>query len=209
MKPLKGCAMKDQMVGKKYGLLQVLSIAEIKNKAQHKAYLCKCDCGNQKIIIGASIRAGRSKSCGCLSRQSQFTSSRTIKHGQSRSKTYQIWIGMKNRCADYSKGKTRKNYYDKGIKVCKEWQIFENFYNDMGQCPEGMTIERIDSNGNYEPLNCKWATPKEQANNTSANHLVEYDGKRQTISQWAEQLGIKPNTLTYRLKRAFTADLHK
>ncbi len=200
--------MNDQMVGKKYGLLKIVAVAELKNKAQHKAYLCECDCGNQKIIVGASIRAGRSKSCGCLSKRSQFTSSRVIKHGQSRSKTYTIWAGMKNRCAEYAKGKTRKNYYDKGIRVCKEWQNFENFLNDMGQCPEGMTIERINSNGNYEPKNCRWATPKEQANNISANHLVEYDGKRQTISQWAEQLGIKPNTFAYRLKRAFTVGVH-
>ena len=201
--------MTDQMIGKRYGFLQILIAVNLPNKAQHKSYLCQCDCGNKKVILGASIRAGRSKSCGCLSKQARFTKEKVIKHGQSRSKTYQIWNGMKGRCSPLTKGKTRKNYYEKGIRVCESWQKFENFFKDMGCCPEGMTIERINSNGNYEPSNCRWATPKEQANNTCQNHLVEYGGKRQTISQWADELGIKPNTLMYRLKRAFTSELYK
>jgi len=200
--------MTDDMIGKVFGRLQVLQFSGISGKSQHKTYLCRCECGNEKHIVGASIRAGRSRSCGCLSAAQLFTSDRVKTHGHSRTRTYSIWNGMKNRCSPLSKGKTRKNYYAKGIRVCDRWLTFENFFSDMGEAPKGMTLERLDGNQNYEPENCVWATPKTQANNMSSNHIVEFQGKRQTIAQWADELGLSHNTFAYRLYRAFTPDKH-
>lgn len=200
--------MANEMIGQKFGHLQVLALYGVKGTAQHKTYLCRCDCGVEKIIVGASIRAGRSQSCGCLSREKRFTSERVTTHGKSRSKTYQIWNDMKTRCSPAATGRAKKNYYDKGIRVCERWLKFENFFEDMGDRPEGMTIDRIDSNKNYEPHNCRWATPKEQANNMNTNHYVEFNGKRQTIAQWADELGLKHNTFAYRLYRTFLPQKH-
>jgi hypothetical protein len=200
--------MDGELIGKRFGHLEVLSNVCLLAESRQKLYLCRCDCGIEKLIVGSSLKAGRTKSCGCYAKKFLFNSERVTKHGQSGSSTYKIWAGMKRRCSKNSSGKSRRLYFEKGIRVCDRWQKFENFLLDMGERPEGMTIERIDGNKNYELSNCKWATPKEQCNNTTANHIVEYNGKRQTISQWADQLGLKPNTLTYRLKRAFTAELH-
>ncbi len=167
-------------------------------------WLCICDCGNQRIIAGTSLRAGRNKSCGCAS--PLFTTERMKTHGKSRDRIYSIWVGMLIRCSEKSKGKTRKNYFLRGIKVCDKWKNFESFYEDMGEPSLNYSIERINNNGNYEPGNCKWATSKEQGNNTSANKKIEFNGQIKNISQWAELLNIKPNTLTYRLKRGWSIE---
>ena len=167
-------------------------------------WLCICDCGNQRIIAGTSLRAGRNKSCGCAS--PLFTTERMKTHGKSRDRIYSIWVGMLIRCSEKSKGKTRKNYFLRGIKVCDKWKNFKSFYEDMGEPSLNYSIERINNNGNYEPGNCKWATSKEQGNNTSANKKIEFNGQIKNISQWAELLNIKPNTLTYRLKRGWSIE---
>jgi hypothetical protein len=167
-------------------------------------WLCICDCGNERIIAGTALRAGRNKSCGCAS--PRFTTERVVKHGKSQSRVYRIWNGMKKRCSENSFGKSRKLYYLKGIKVCDRWQNFELFYEDMGDPPDSYSIDRIDGNGNYEPSNCRWASAKEQANNTFKNKKIEFDGEIKTISQWAEHLNIKPNTLLYRLRRNWSIE---
>jgi hypothetical protein len=88
-----------------------------------------------------------------------------------------------------------KNYGGRGIKVCERWHIFENFYNDVGDCPEGLTLDREDNNKDYAPENCRWATNKEQSNNTRRNHRVTYKGETKTLSQWAQDLGINKSKL--------------
>ena len=188
--------LKDE-TGKKFGSLIVLSFAG----SAPARWVCMCCCGHMLIVTGTDLRAGRYKSCGCLS--PKFTSDRTLKHGLSRSRTYRIWHGMKQRCSGVAKGKSRRLYYDKGIRVCEDWMDFEKFYKDMGAAPDGMSIDRIDGNKNYEPSNCRWATKKSQANNMSSNHVIEFNGKSMTLSAWASERGIKPNTLLYRLRRGW------
>jgi hypothetical protein len=200
--------MINEIVGQKFGKLKVLTYMGVLEKSKQKTYLCECECGNKKIIAKSNLNYKKTKSCGCESRKNFFTSEKVKKHGQSGTKTYAIWAGIKKRCSEKSTGKSRRLYFDKGIRVCERWQKFENFLEDMGEKPEGKSIDRIDSNGHYEPSNCRWATPKEQANNMSSNNIVEYNGKRQTVSEWAHELNIKANTLTYRLRRAFTPELH-
>lgn len=116
-----------------------------------------------------------------------------LKHGYFGTPTYKSWSEMKYRCEN----KSRKYYVD--ISYCKEWESFENFLADMGERPKGKSIDRIDNNGNYEPKNCRWATPKEQANNKRNNHLFECKGEKLTLTNWSKKLGIKRSTLAQRI----------
>ena len=189
-----------EMSGIRFGKLLVIGRSKSK-KDGTAVWKCLCDCGTEKIVVGTSLRAGRHKSCGCSS--PRFTKERVTTHGKSRTKTYTIWSGMKKRCSSVAIGKSKRLYFDKGIRVCEKWLNFENFLQDMGDCPDGCSIDRIDGDKGYEPSNCRWATPQQQANNTSKNVLITYSNKTQTISQWAREIGIKTNTLVYRLKRGW------
>lgn len=191
--------LKDE-TGNKYGSLTILSFVG----SAPARWVCQCECGHMLVVAGTDLRAGRFKSCGCKS--PRFTSERVVTHGKSRSRTYRIWHDMKQRCSDVAKGKSRKLYYEKGIRVCIEWLSFERFYKDMGDAPDGMSIDRINGNGNYEPKNCRWASSKTQANNMSSNHMIDFNGKSMTLSEWASEIGVKPNTLLYRIKRGWTLD---
>lgn len=135
------------------------------------AFLCDCDCGGTKRVTGTQLREGKVKSCGCIlvenalalrGRSAARKKELATYHWQS--PTYSIWVGMKRRCTDASRSEF-KNYGARGIKVCKRWLIYENFLADMGERPEGMSIDRINVDGDYEPNNCKWATASEQALN--------------------------------------------
>ena len=112
--------------------------------------------------------------------------------------TYVSWYGMKTRCFNKNY-KDYKYYGGRGIKVCNSWMKFENFFEDMGERPEGKTLDRIDNNGNYCKENCYWATRKEQANNRRSNRYLTYKGKTQNVSEWAEELNINKNDISNRL----------
>jgi len=114
-------------------------------------------------------------------------------------KLWQIWASMRGRCNTKSKS-CYSNYGGRGIKVCKRWDTYSNFKEDMGSSfKEGLTIERIDVNGNYEPKNCKWATMKDQANNRRNNRVITYKGATKTLEQWINYLGLKSSTVRQRL----------
>lgn len=166
------------------------------------AWKCLCDCGEVREISGTSLRAGRNRSCGCAS--PRFTTERTTTHGQSRTRTYRIWQGMRRRCSEAAKGKDRRLYFDRGIRVCERWEDFECFLSDMGHAPTGSSIDRKDGKGDYDPGNCRWATPQEQANNVRTNSLVTHAGRTQSVAMWATEVGIKANTLLYRLRRGMS-----
>lgn len=117
-------------------------------------------------------------------------------------KTYFAWRNMRSRCYN-SKDINFPNYGARGIKVCDRWrEDYDAFVEDMGMCPEGLTIEREDSNGNYEKANCRWATYLDQLNNRPRfNRWIEFQGRRQTLAQWAREIGVSLETLSDRLKR--------
>lgn len=118
-----------------------------------------------------------------------------------KNRTYLSWKSMRRRCEN-PKDSAYHDYGGRGIKVCERWATFEHFLADMGECPNNLEIERINNNGNYKPGNCKWATRKEQANNKRSNTLLVYNGKSQTIAQWADELGIIYETLCSRIYRS-------
>jgi hypothetical protein len=153
---------------KRYGkLITVKEVEPLYNKKVRR-FLCKCDCGNEKVVILSNLNNGSTKSCGCLNKE--VASNRLKKHGDSGSPEHKTWKAMKQRC-DNPKGNRWMHYGGRGIKVCDRWiNSYENFILDMGRKPgPEYSIDRINVDGNYEPSNCKWATPKEQSKKTRRN----------------------------------------
>lgn len=156
-----------------------------------------CDCGKIYNARINSIVHGATKSCGCL--KNEGNANRI--HGMTKSREYQSWAHMKGRCLN----KLSKDFYlygGRGILVCDRWvDSFENFYADMGDCPDGFSIDRIDVNGNYEPLNCRWTDSKVQSRNKRDNKFYEFNGMKMCQSDWAKFLGINVSTLIQRLEK--------
>jgi hypothetical protein len=169
---------KIDMTGQKLGRLTFIKEVA-KPEALSIHWECLCDCGNTAIINGTLARVGHTMSCGCLKQERLLASVTT--HGKSSDPTYFLWNGMHQRCYN-TKHHSYKNYGERGIKICDRWHDFENFYEDMGDKPEGLSIERLDVNGDYCPENCIWDNSSNQAfnirlrtNNTSGRTGVTLD----------------------------------
>jgi len=193
------------ILGQRFGRLIVTERAgsSVENKAMWK---CICDCGGSIITTGKTLRRGEAKSCGCLKRESKPA----LRHGHSIGKetpTYRTWSKMIWRC-NTKTGKSWNLYGQRGIKVCDRWKLFENFLADMGERPDGMTLDRFpDQNGNYEPKNCRWATPKQQAQNRRGNIFVEYQGERLVIAEACRRANIRRGLVMRRIEIGWNIQL--
>lgn len=192
----------EYMLNRQFGRLTVLERKQdhyLPCGQHYDSWLCKCSCGNIKTVSGRHLRMNEVQSCGCLNEEVKF------KHGQSHTKLHNIWLNIKARCTN-ERNKNYNNYGGRGIKVCDEWigkNGFINFYNwsyENGY-KEGLSIDRINNDGNYCPENCRWVTMKVQANNTRKNRYITYNGERRTLSEWSEITGISAYVLQNRLSK--------
>lgn len=186
---------KYDLTGKKFNRLLVLEYAYSKNKSSY--WKCLCDCGNEKIIRSDLLKGGIIKSCSC-----QQYESTGIKHGMHKTKLYHVWAVMKNRCQSPNNSQYH-NYGGVGVMVCEEWQTFVPFHEwaTNNGYSEGLSIDRIDVYGNYEPSNCRWITMSEQQNNKRNTIWLTYEGETKNVAQWAAYLGVTFDKLYYRLKK--------
>lgn len=179
-------------VGSLFGTLTVTGYVIKKGKLRATV---RCACGVEKAVMIQHIR--RSKSCGCLT-NSIIAKART-RHGMTDSPAWLTWKNMLDRCRNKNCA-SWSSYGGRGIQVCERWETFENFFADMGARIGELTIERIDNDGNYEPSNCRWATSKEQAINRRSTVFLEAFGKKQSVTDWAAEIGIQQATLNHRIR---------
>lgn len=191
------------LLGQRFGKLVVKEKLLERDSQGLVLWKCACDCGNMHIAPGAVMKKGATKSCGCQRTESLAEINRT--HSQSRTKVYQVWRGMKKRC-ELESQQNFANYGGRGITVCTRWMSFEKFFQDMGHPPPGMSIERKDVNGNYEPSNCTWATQEEQCNNRRQTIFLEYRGRKNTLVRWASDLGLSRQTVYWRYRQGWPVD---
>ena len=176
------------LTGQRFGRLVVQERDFSYKKAAY--WICLCDCGNHATVQSCHLRSGATQSCGCLNKEN--VRERKTVHGGSYSRLYRTWSSMKGRCYNPN-DPNYKDYGGRGITICDEWRDSFEAFRDWALTNgyrDDLTIERLNVNGNYEPSNCTWLTNKEQQNNKRNNHLLSYNGKTQTISQWSEETGL-------------------
>ena len=192
---------KKDLTGLRFMHLLVLEEAG-SDKNGRAMWLCKCDCGKFHKTLGKYLLSGDTTSCGCRRRKILAeTTKRQTTHRMSGTPIYTKWVSMKDRCMNPSNSEY-SSYGGRGIRICDEWiNSFENFYKwaISSGYSEGMTIDRINNNGNYEPTNCRWADLKTQANNTRRNHYLTYKGETKSLAEWAEIKKINYSTLRARI----------
>lgn len=198
------------LTGKTFGRLTVVKRVGTDNQ-RNPIWLCKCECGNEKIIRGNNLKSGNTKSCGCLAREdsTERFGKLNYKTGQYKSRLYRIWTSMKTRCYNENASDTYQRYGGRGITVCDEWRDdFKAFYDwaMVNGYLDELTIERIDNDGNYCPENCRWANLHDQNRNRRSNRMFTFNGKTQCMLDWANELGIKPITMIARFRRGWTVE---
>lgn len=188
--------------GVRFGRL--VAIKATSQKRYNYIWECLCDCGEIVEVLGGRLASGKTTSCGCLKREMDKTRSKT--HGHSKSRTYHIWLGMRNRC--YNKNvKAYPHYGGRGITICDRWRnSFPSFLEDMGEAPARLSIDRINNDGNYEPSNCRWATDLTQARNCRKNVMITAFGKTLCVSEWAQELGVSGATISKRIRLGLTPE---
>jgi hypothetical protein len=174
------------------------------DKTKRAIWECRCSCSALVTVRAWNLKNGHCRSCGCL--QAETAGDHCRKHGRSGTRVFRIWNSMRQRCSNPN-NQDYDQYGGRGIKVCERWDSFANFLADMGEPPDGMTLDRFpDQNGNYEPANCRWATPSQQARNRRSNRVVTFNGKTQTLVEWGEETGHGMRRLAARLKLGWTVE---
>lgn len=182
--------------GQKFGLLTVVAFSHV-DELRRAIWVCACECGGQTKLAASILRSGHTRSCGCM--LAKRLALGTLRHGKSKSPIWATWIRMHQRC--YAPSTQRfKNYGGRGITVCEPWHTFENFYADMGDVPAGMTLERMDVDGHYEPGNCEWVSADAQYSNTTRTVRVVFHGVEIPFRVLVAASGIKYETAYARLR---------
>ncbi|PZX29456.1 hypothetical protein C7416_104461 [Cupriavidus phytorum] len=192
---------KNDLTGKVFSLLTVLEF--VPDDSDYSKWRVRCACGTVKTVMGQSLIRGMTISCGCEGLRRR--AARTVTHGQAgpkrRTRAYRIWANMMDRCEWGGNARSFADYGAKGIRVCERWHKFENFFEDMGNPPDGMSLDRVNNKGGYEPGNCRWATRLQQALNTSRTVKVVFGGVVREVHFLCAELGISRGALRSRAMR--------
>lgn len=195
-------AIKD-CTGQRFGRLLVVAFHG--SPDGNALWLCRCDCGSERVCHGTALRNGHTTSCGCLRTEHLNRIRRTthFKHGLAGTPVARVWEAMIRRC-EVPAANSYPGYGGRGITVCQRWrESLAAFSEDMGPRPPGATIEREDNDKGYEPGNCVWADATTQANNTRRSRRITHDGRTMTLAQWAREAGLDPSALRLRIKRGW------
>lgn len=183
------------LTNKRFGKLSVVGLFGKDRRGEYR-WLCRCECGNEVVVLGSHLRKGDTVSCGCVMKTTN------LRHGQSRTRLYKIWQHMKTRCDN-----PNFDHYDcyggRGITYCAEWNDFLNFkeWAESNGYADHLSIDRIDVNGNYEPNNCRWTTMTNQHKHTRKAILIPHNGEVHTLREWASILNMPKSTVQSRYKR--------
>jgi len=193
----------QDFTGLKFGRLT--GIRRVANVGRGLRWLWQCECGKETVADPSKVKLGHTTSCGCF----WVDKCRIHRHGHNpegkQTRTYKAWANMKSRVRPNST--SRKYYADRGITVCEWWRIdFRNFLADMGECPDGLTLDRINNDGNYEPGNCRWATIAEQNRNLRRNRMVVFQGQRMCLADACKLAGMDVNTVLARINKGMDVE---
>lgn len=193
------------LTGKKFGRMYVVGISK---RCKHTRWNCLCDCGNRKEVLGCHLKSGKIISCGCASIERISALNKT--HGESKTRLYSIWSGIKSRCYDKNVSRYAR-YGSRGITVCEEWKnnylSFKQWAMENGYA-DNLSIDRINNDGNYEPSNCRWADSQQQSNNTSTTIKIEYNDNIYSAKQIATLFNVNYKKFIYGFHK-FNNDLIK
>jgi hypothetical protein len=196
------------LTGKRYGRLLVRHRNEANDNYNKPLWVCKCDCGVFTTVNGSSLRYGKTRSCGCYSKEvaTKVGKERFTKHGKTYTHEHKVWLSMKNRVK-----RPNKDTY-RGLVICETWSnSFEAFLKDMGESPSSEhQLDRIDNAKGYFPENCRWVTRSENCRNRTNNVRIKWKGQTKCLYEWAETicplLGIKPDSLQNRIKKGWDVE---
>jgi hypothetical protein len=197
---------KVSMIGRRFERLMVIQESPERPSLHEFQWICRCDCGSEVKVRGTNLRTGNTTSCGC--RRQEVSTQRALHHGAARRgrmlPEYISWVEMRKRCSNRNLP-AFVDYGGRGIKVCPEWDSFEQFYADMGARPSPKhSLDRINNNGPYSPENCRWATRTDQNRNTRATRFLTHQGQTLPIGDWADKTGIGLKTIHGRMRRGWS-----
>ena len=197
--------MADDLTGRRFGRWLVISQSPIRKYKTQVAYDCVCDCGTRRLVSGSCLRHNHSASCGCAFKEAAAKSQ--ITHGLTKHRLRGTWRSMKERC--YNPNHTAyARYGGRGITVCKRWMDFATFVSDNEALAlPGLTIDRRNNDGNYNPSNCRWVTRRQQTLNRDNNVWIEFRGKRLIAADWARETGLHAMTIRSRLHAGWPVEL--
>lgn len=198
---------KLELLGRVFSRLTVLSLATAPDRSRGQYWNARCECGTVKAYQGSSLVSGHTRSCGCLMRETSGKkcleyNAQCVTHGHTvgggGDRTYKAWTSMRGRCFA-ERGLSNKNYASRGITICPEWRDYPKFLADMGPCPAGMSLERVNNDAGYSKDNCMWADRKTQSRNRRNNVLLSLGEETAPLSVWAEKFSIDYHRLYHKV----------